>query len=357
MVSTAGTDETWMDNLISGYPFASGVVSYSTNNNNYNSSNLNFFNTNLNGLYMLFSNVQEISDYTTNLTSFFNGTYTSSNYPPSGFNPSQPSSTSAVFGMWKCLSNSALVMNTTSVSTIAINVTLPSQALIDGSSCNKNYWLHAYYGPISYTYYSYDVHGLPISGASFTDTVTIDLNMTYSTNNYIVFFNKGNLYYNTSGIAIRGPLRVYFTLYANQVINKQYRIGDIVNISSSSLGSINASVDTISSDGFTLGVTRFEDENTNGITSTVLKQNTGVVMSLANANSIATMSVNPDITNVANNSLNMWSKNGCYYLALIPTGWVVANDLELKKYFGLRVVDLLILDLERYNLEYLLIIL
>jgi hypothetical protein len=332
MVSTAGTDETWMDNLISGYPFESGVVSYSTNNNNYNASNLKFFNTNLNGVYMLFSNVQEISDYTSNLTSFFNGTYTSRNYPPSGFNPSQPSSTSAVFGMWKCLSNSALVMNTTSVPTISINVTLPSQALIDGSSCNKNYWLHAYYGPISYTYYSYNVHGALMTG-SFTDTVTIDLNMTYSTNNYIVFFNKGNIYYDSSGNAIRGPLRVYFTLYANQVINKQYRIGDIVSISSSSLGSINASVDTISSDGFTLGVTRFEDENTNGITSTVLKQNTGLVMSLANNNSIAKMGVNPDITNVANNSLNLWSGNGCYYLALVPSGWVVANDYRTGQTF------------------------
>ena len=131
---------------------------------------------------MLFSSVQEISDYTTNLSSFFNGTYTSTTYPPSNLNPYQPSSVPAVFGIWKCLTNSALVMNTTAVSTIAINVTVPSQALIDGSSCNKNYWIHAYYGPISYTYSSYDVHGALISSTG-SDTVIIDLDMTYSTDN------------------------------------------------------------------------------------------------------------------------------------------------------------------------------
>ena len=36
--------------------------------------------------------------------------------------------------------------------------------------------------------------------------------------------------------------------------------------------------------------------------------------------------LNPDITNPANKGLNCWSLNGCYYLALLPSGNLVAND-------------------------------
>jgi len=318
-------DESWIDSAISSYPGASGAVSYSSNSSAYTNSNLNFLNTNLNGISMLFSSVQEISDYTSKLDAFFKASPV-------------PNSTATIFGVWKVLTNSILVMNTslssTSNSNIVINVTAPSESLIDGTSSNKNYWHHIYYGPISYTYYSYDIHG--IQTGTFTDTVIIDLDMTYSTDNYVVFFNKGNIYYNSSGQGIRGPLCVYFSLYANKVNNKQYRIGDIISISSSnpSLGSnFTASIDTISSDGFTFGVTRFEDENTNGITSSVLKQNTGTIMSLANINSIAYLSINPDITNISNNLLNLWSTNGCYYLALLPSGILVANDYRTGSTF------------------------
>jgi hypothetical protein len=318
-------DESWIDSAISSYPGAAGAVSYSSNSSAYTNSSVNFLNTNLNGVYMLFSSIQEISDYTSKLDAFFKASPV-------------PKSTSTIFAIWKVLTNSTLAMNTTlsstsnSTSTIVINVTAPSQSLIDGTSSNKNYWHYIHYGPISYTYASYDVHG--IQTGSYTDSVTIDLDMTYSTDNYIVFFNKGNIYYNSSGQGTRGPLCVYFSLYANQVTNKQYRIGDVVSISSSTLGSnFTASIDTISSDGFTFGVTRFENENTNGITSSVLKQNTGVTMSLANVSSIAYMSINPDITNLYNNLLNLWSSNGCYYLALLPSGVLVANDYRTGSTF------------------------
>jgi len=173
-------DETWIPNVISSYPGASGAVSYSTNNTNYNNSNSNFINNNLSGLSLLFTATQEITDYTNQLDSFFKG------------NPS-PNSTPAVFGIWKSLTNTNWPINSTSISNIiTINVTVPSQALIDGSSCNKNYWLHAYNGPISYTYNSYDFYG-HLTGSN-TDSVTIDLDMTYSPDNYIIFFGKGNNY-------------------------------------------------------------------------------------------------------------------------------------------------------------------
>uniref|UniRef100_A0A6C0I9H7 Bulb-type lectin domain-containing protein n=1 Tax=viral metagenome TaxID=1070528 RepID=A0A6C0I9H7_9ZZZZ len=308
-------DESWIPTAISSYPGASGAVSYSSNNTNYNNSNSAFVNNYLSGVSMLFTTTQEITDYTSQLDSFFKAS-------------PNPNATPSVFGIWKCLTNTSWSMNTTAISnTIAINVTVPSQALIEGSSCNKNYWLHAYNGPISYTCYTYDIHGSLIG--TFSDSVTIDLDMTYSPDNYVVFFDKGNNYN-----GVRGPLRVHFTLYANQVTNKQYRIGDVITVSSSSLGTnVNASIDSISSDGFTLGVTRFENENTNGITSTVLKQNAGVVLSLASSNSIVAMGVNPNITNVANNSLNIWSQNGCYYLALLPSGLVVAYDYRTRLSF------------------------
>lgn len=310
-------DETWIDTAISGYPGATGAITYSSNSSAYSSpyttSNINFLTTNLNGVSMLFSSIQEISDYTTKLDAFFKGS------------PS-PNSTPTIFGVWKMLTNTTWIMNTTSVANITINVTVPSQALIDGTSSNKNYWLRVYQGPISYTYYSYDVHG--IQTGSYTDSITIDLDLTYSTDNYVVFFNKGNIYYNSSGQGIRGPLRVYFSLYANQIINKQYRIGDVVSIGSNTNTSINYIIDSISNDGFTFNVTHFENENTNGITSSVLKQNTGVIMSLSGINSIATMNINPDITNASNNLLNLWSNNGCYYLALLPSGELVANDFR-----------------------------
>ena len=315
---TASLDESWMDTAIGGYPTDTGAISYSSNSTNYNKT-ATTTNTVLNGVSMLFSSLQEITDYSSKLDGFFKGTYKTSTYN-GGANPN---STSAVFGIWKCLTNSALVINSTAVPSITINVTVPSQALIDGTSFNKNYWFHVYNGPINYTYKSYDVHGNLISSLN-SDTLTIDLDMTYSADNYIVFFNKGDLFN-----GIRGPLCVYFNLFANQVTNKQYRIGDVVSISSSTLGTnVNASIDSISSDGFTFGVTRFENENTNGITSTVLKTNTGVILSLVSLNSVATMGVNPDITNTANNSLNMWSTNGCYYLALLSSGLLVANDFR-----------------------------
>ena len=308
-------DESWIPTAINSYPGASGAVSYSSNNTNYNNSNSTFINNYLSGVSMLFTTTQEITDYTSQLDSFFKAS-------------PYPNATPAVFGIWKCLTNTSWSINSTAISnTIAINVTAPSQALIDGSSCNKNYWLHAYNGPISYTYNSYDVHGTLIGTGS--DSVTIDFDMTYSPDNYVVFFDKGNIYN-----GVRAPLRVHFTLYANQVTNKQYRIGDIITVSSSSLGTnVNASIDSISSDGFTLGVTRFENENTNGITSTVLKQNVGVILSLSTSTSIATMGVNPDITNVANNSLSIWSQNGCYYLALLSSGMVVAYDYRTRLSF------------------------
>ena len=310
---TVSTDETWMDDAISGYPFAFGAISYSSNSSAYNPA---VTNNNLNGVTMLFGTYQETIDYYNKLNVFFTAS------------PS-PNSTPAVYGIWKNLKSlssttdiNTMSMNTKSIPTIQISVTVPSQTLIDGSSYNKNFWLYVNNGPINYTYYSYDVHGTLTSSTS--DVVTIDLDMTYSTDNYIVFFNKGNVFN-----GVRGPLLVYFTLYANKVTNKQYRIGDVINISSSSLGTdVDASIDSISSDGFTLDVTRFENENTNGITSSVLKTNTGIVLSLENSTSIATMGINPDITNVANNLLNLWSQNGCYYLALVPSGSVVANDFR-----------------------------
>lgn len=315
---TATPDETWMDTAIGGYPTDTGAVSYSSNSSNYNKT-VSTTNPVLNGVSMLFSSLQEITDYTSKLDGFFKGTYKTSTYN-GGANPN---STSAVFGIWKCLTNSALVINSTAVLSITINVTVPSQALINGTSFNQNYWFHVYNGPINYTYKSYDVHGNLISDSN-NDTLTIDLDMTYSADNYIVFFNKGDLFN-----GIRGPLCVYFNLFANQVTNKEYRIGDVINISSSSLGTnVNASIDSISSNGFTFGVTRFENENTNGITSTVLKKNTGVILTLNDLNSVATMGVNPDITNTANNSLNMWSTNGCYYLSLLSSGLLVANDFR-----------------------------
>jgi hypothetical protein len=311
---TASPDESWMDTAISSYPTASGAVSYSTNNTNYKST---VTNTNLDGVSMLFSSLQEITDYTSKLDSFFKGTYKSSSYN-GGANPN---STPSVFGIWKCLTNTALPINNTAVNnTIVINVTAPSQALIDGSSTNKNHWFHVYYGPITYNYNIYSSTGQLVTFNS--DTVTIDIDLTYSSDNYLVFFNKGNSYNN-----VRGPLLVYFQMFANQIINKQYRIGDVISINNSSLGTdVNATIDSISSDGFTFGVTRFENENTNGITSTILKQNTGITMLLADGNSAAIMTVNPDITNVSNNVLNLWSGNGCYYLAMLPSGVVVAND-------------------------------
>lgn len=330
---TATPDESWMDTAISSYPTASGAVSYSTNNKNYKS-------TDINNVSMLFSSLQEITDYKDKLDSFFKGTYKSSTYN-GGANPN---STPSVFGIWKSLvslsninslSNTAdyttMSMNTKSISnTIVINVTAPSEALINGSSTNKNYWFYVNYGPINYYYNSYDSTGKLISATA--DNVTIDLDLTYSSDNYLVFFNKGNSYSN-----VRGPLLVYFKMFANQVVNKQYRIGDVININNSSLGTdVNATIDSISSDGFTFGVTRFENENTNGITSTILKQNTGIAMSLANSNSSAIMTVNPDITNVSNNAHNLWSGNGCYYLAMLPSGALVANDYRT----GLRFFTL-----------------
>ena len=311
---TASPDESWMDTAISSYPTDSGAVSYNTNKSNYTST---VTNPNLNNVSMLFSSLQEITDYTSKLDGFFKGTYKSSTYN-GGANPN---STPSVFGIWKCLTNTALPINSTAVNNkIVINVTAPSQALIDGSSANKNHWFHVYHGPINYYYNYYDSTGRLIS--AYADTVTIDIDLTYSSDNYLVFFNKGDIYN-----GVRGPLLVYFKMFANQVINKQYRIGDAISINNSSLGTnVNATIDSISSDGFTFGVTRFENENTNGITSTILKQNTGITMSLADTNSAATMKVNPDITNVANNALNLWSSNGCYYLAMLPSGAVVAND-------------------------------
>ena len=210
-------DESWINTAISSYPGAVGAVSYSSNNTNYNNSNSAFVNNYLSGVSMLFTTTQEITDYTSQLDSFFKAS------------PS-PNATPSVFGIWKCLTNTSWTINSTAISnTIAINVTVPSQALIEGSSCNKNYWIHVYNGPISYTYNSYDVHGKLIGTGS--DSVTIDFDMTYSPDNYVLFFDKGNNYN-----GVRGPLRVHFTLYANNVNNKQYRIGDVVNISSSSLG-------------------------------------------------------------------------------------------------------------------------
>ena len=310
---TASIDETWMDDAIRVYPTAPGAISYSSNSSAYNAA---VTNNNLNGVNMLFASYQETIDYYNKLNAFFIAS------------PS-PNSTPSVYGIWKNLKSlspttdiNTMSMNTKSISKIEISIIVPSHTLIDGSSYNKNFWLHVYNGPINYTYYSYDSHGTQIS--SITDSLIIDLDMTYSTDNYIVFFNKGNVFN-----GVRGPLLVYFTLYANKVTNKQYRIGDVISISSSSLGTnVDASIDRISSDGFTLDVTRFENENTNGITSSVLKTNTGVVLSLENSTSIATMGINQDITNVANNLLNLWSQNGCYYLALVPSGLVVANDFR-----------------------------
>jgi len=315
---TSSTDESWIDTAIDSYPTAPGNTTYSSNNTNYGTNNATFLNNNLNGVSMLFSGTQEITDYTSDLNGFFLGSYSSSTYS-GGKNPN---STPSIFGIWKVLTNKGLPINSTAVpSPIQINVTAPSEALIDGTSTNKNYWYHIYNGPISYTYTSYNSYGGKIGASS--DTVTIDLDMTYSSDNYLVVFNKGDSYN-----GIRAPLLIHFTLVANQIVNKQYRIGDVISISSDSvLGTnANASIDSISSDGFTFGVTRFENENTNGITSSTLKQNTGITMSLATDSSNAYMYVNPDITNVANNSYNLWDPSGCYYLALLPSGALVAND-------------------------------
>jgi hypothetical protein len=320
---TAGTDESWIDTAIDGYPSAPGNTTYNTNLSAYNSSNANFLNTNLNGVSMLFSSMQEITDYTNDLDGFFKGTYKSSTYN-GGANPN---STPYTFGIWKVLTDSGLHLNTSSVTPFSINVTVPYQALIDGTTTNKNYWLYIHNGPITYSYTSYNQSGSVIG--TFSDTVTIDIDLTYSANNYIVFFNKGNNYN-----GIRGPLVINFTLSANQIVNKQYRIGDVISLSSSTIGTnVNASIDSISSDGFSFGVTRFENENSNGITSSVLKQNTGAIMLLANQNSIAYLNINIDITNVANNLFNLWSANGCYYLALLPSGILVANDFRTGQTF------------------------
>ncbi len=315
---TASTNESWIDTAISGYPSAPGNTTYSSNSNAYSSSNTNFLNSNLNGVSMLFSSMQEITDYTSDLDGFFNGSYKSSTYN-GGKNPN---STPTIFGIWKMLINSTWKLNSTSVSPITIDVTVPSEAVIDGTSTNKNYWLYINSGLISYKYTSYNSSGAVISTTN-SDSVTIDLDMTYSASNYIVFFNKGNSYN-----GIRGPLVINFNLFANQVVNKQYRIGDVISISSDPvLGkNVNASINSISSDGFTFGVTRFENENSNGITSSILKQNSGIIMSLANDSSNVYMYVNPDISNVSNNGLNLWSPNGCYYMALLPNGTLVAND-------------------------------
>ena len=319
---TAGTDESWIDTAIDGYPSAPGNTTYNTNLASYNSSNSNFLNTNLNGVSMLFSSMQEITDYTNDLDGFFKGTYKSSTYN-GGANPN---STPYTFGIWKVLTDSGLHLNTSSVAPFTINITVPSQALIDETTTNKNYWLYIYNGPITYSYNIYTQNSVI---GTFSDTVTIDIDLTYSANNYIVFFNKGHNYN-----GIRGPLVINFTLSANQIINKQYRIGDVISLSSSTLGTnVNATIDSISSDGFSFGVTRFENENSNGITSSVLKQNTGVIMSLADQNSIAYLNVNIDITNVANNSFNLWSANGCYYLALLPSGILAANDFRIGETF------------------------
>lgn len=313
---TSSTDESWIDTAISSYSTAPGNTTYSINNTNYGNNNASFLTNNLDGVSILFSSMQEITDYTSDLDGFFKGTYKSSTYS-GGINPN---STPSIFGIWKVLINTALPITTTAISPFPIYVTVPSQALINETNMNKNYWHYINKGPISYTYTSYNSYGAVISTTN-SDTVTIDLDMTYSSDNYLVVFNKGNVHN-----GIRAPLLINFTLVANQIINKQYRIGDVITINSDIGTNVNATIDSINSDGFTFGVTRFENENTNGITSSTLKQNTGIIMSLDNSSSIAYLPVNPDITNIANNSYNLWSSNGCYYLALLPSGVLVAND-------------------------------
>jgi PA14 domain. len=268
---------------------------------------------------MIFTTRQEIDDYTTKLQTFFSGA------------PS-PNSTPSVFGIWKMLANSvgwplldpfSQTINEITTTSITIKVIVPAAVLIDNSVENNNYWLNVNSGPYSYTYRD------NVAGVDVTDTITIDQIMTFSVDNYLLVFNKGNLY---AG-GIRGPLLVYFQLVP-QKISVDYKIGDVVRVENCDIGQkINAVVDGIrkSNTSYTLLVSKFEKENSTDVLST--DGNKGKILTFtptatasASASASNRLFLNPDITNSSNKKFNCWSLNGCYYLALLPSGNLVAND-------------------------------
>ena len=264
---------------------------------------------------MIFTTRQEITDYNTKLQTFFSGA------------PS-PNSTPSVFGIWKMLANKdgwplidpfSQTVNNITTTSININVVVPAAVLINDSVENNNYWLNVNSGPYSYVYRD------NVAGVDVTDTITIDQVMTFSVDNYLLVFNKGNLY---AG-GIRGPLLVYFQLVP-QKISVDYKIGDVVRVENCDIGQkINAVVDGIrkSNTSYTLLVSKFEKENSTDVLST--DGNKGKILTFtptATASATNRLFLNPDITNSSNKKFNCWSLNGCYYLALLPSGNLVAND-------------------------------
>jgi hypothetical protein len=295
----------WIDEAISGYPTAPGNTTYSANLSSYNL--ITGTNTNLNEQILTFTNTQDISDYKTKLDSFFKGS------------PS-PNSTSAIFGFWKLFTNTN-ILSALEMSIDDITVYIPYDALDPDSIVNDNYYIH-FNKTISYNYKSY-VNGIASSVETPT-TVTINIPITFSDDNYLLYFNKGHEYtYTVSGktyTKVRGALRIYFKMLP-KVINKYYRLNDVIDVSSTEIGpNISAIVDSISPDNYTLSVTNYENEASNGITSNAISTANRTVLKLNSASDIANLYVKTDI------SQNVWSSNGCYYLALLPNGQLVAND-------------------------------
>lgn len=316
---TSGTSSSndWIDDFISTFASTDtninpdGVYSNSLNLKYYNDNGLNNdINPNLNYKYIAFTSIDDIALFKTKLNTYFNK------------DPAIASKTN--YGIWKVLNNPYITTLNVELPEV-VNMYIPTNVLNDTENSAYDY----YYIPFSY-YLKYSYNNF-IDGTkqvnTTDDTLNIAIPLKYSSDIYLLYFNKGNSYYNSlTGKTNRGPLLVHIQTNSTN-INNFYRIGDILTIKNTDEGTnIQAEVKSISNNCYNLNVAYSFDKLFNGINSS--NKNTGISLLISSNTDISKMFIgNTDINK------NIWSNNGCYYLTLLSNGNLIAVDYRTNYIF------------------------